>query len=118
MLFRSNLEIELVNAGKASAQLIKVEEAIPPGFEVKTSPEFCRVEDSYLDMKGRILPPLKTMELKLVLRPQDKGTYQVRPRVLYLDESGKYRSNETEPTTVNVKEIGITGWLKGPPKKS
>ncbi len=109
-----DIEIELVNAGKAPAQLIKVEEIIPRGFEVKSAPGICRVEDSYLDMKGRTLNPLKTAELKLVLRPLDKGTYNLRPRVLFLDEAGKYRSHEPEPATVVVKELGIKGWLRGP----
>ncbi len=109
-----DIEIELVNAGKAPAQLIKVEEIIPRGFEVSSAPDICRVEDSYLDMKGRTLLPLKTAELKIVLRPLDKGTYQLRPRVLYLDEAGKYRSHEPEPATVIVKELGVKGWLRGP----
>jgi len=35
-------------------------------------------------------------------------------RVLYLDETGKYRSYEPERATIKVKELGISGWLKGP----
>ncbi len=109
-----DIEIELVNAGKAPAQLIKVEEIIPGGFEVRSAPDICRVEDSYIDMKGRTLSPLKTAELKIVLRPLDKGTFNLKPRVLYLDEAGKYRFHEPEPATVVVKELGIKGWLRGP----
>jgi len=109
-----DIEIELVNAGKAPAQLIKVEEIIIDGFELKSYPEVCRVEDSYLDMKGRTLLPLKTQELKLVLRPISKGIFEFRPRVLYLDEGGKYKSHEPEPVTITVQELGIKGWLRGP----
>jgi len=109
-----DIEIELVNAGKAPAQLIKVENIIPEGFEVRVAPDICRVEDSYLDMKGRTLSPLKTAELKIVLRPLDKGTFDLRPRILYLDEEGRYRSHEPEPASVVVKELGIRGWLRGP----
>ncbi|NIN51572.1 MAG: hypothetical protein GTO23_00155, partial [Nitrososphaeria archaeon] len=98
-----DLEIALVNAGKAPAQLIKVEEVIPHGFEVKRAPDTCRVEDSYIDMKGRTLSPLKTEELKLVLRPLNRGTFHLRPRVLYLDESGRYKSHVPEPATVEVR---------------
>jgi len=32
---------------------------------------------------------------------------------MYLDESGKYKSSEPQPVTVTVKELGISGWLKG-----
>jgi len=97
-----NLEVELVNAGKAPAQLIKINEIIPEGFEVRRAPDICRVEDSYIDMKGRTLSPLKTEELRLVLRPLNTGTFHLRPRILYLDESGRYKSHEPEPATVEV----------------
>ncbi len=108
-----NLEIELVNAGRGPAQLIKVEEVIPEGFELMGKPEPYKVEDSYLNMKGKRLDPLKTEELRLVLRPKAQGQFTLKPRILYLDESGHYRSHEPEPTQVTVKELGITGWLKG-----
>ena len=109
-----DIEIELVNAGRAPAQLIKVEDIVMDGFELKSYPDVCRVEDSYLDMKGRTLLPLKTQELKLVLQPVSKGVFELRPRVLYLDEAGKYKSHEPEPVTITVQELGIKGWFKGP----
>ena len=109
-----DLEIELVNAGKAPAQLVKVEDIIVDGFELKSYPDICRVEDSYLDMKGRTLSPLKTQELKLVLKPLAKGEFEFKPRILYLDEAGKYKSYEPEPVSIIVQELGIRGWLRGP----
>jgi len=108
-----SLAIELVNTGKGHALLIKIEEIIPEDFEVKEAPEFYRVEDSYLNMKGKRIGPLKTEEVKLVLRPLTKGVFPLKPRILYLDETGKYKSNEPEPVTITVKELGIKGWLKG-----
>ena len=112
-----DIEIELVNAGRAPAQLIKVEDIVIEGFELKSYPDVCRVEDSYLDMKGRTLLPLKTQELKLVLQPISKGVFELRPRVLYLDEAGKYKSHEPEPVSITVQELGIKGWFRGPTRK-
>ncbi len=111
-----DLEIELVNAGSRPAQLIKVEEIIPKGFEVVEKPEIYRVEDSFISMKGKRLDPLKTEELKLVLRSKVQGLFTLKPRILYLDETGRYRTHEPEPIAVTVKEMGISGWLKGPGK--
>jgi exonuclease VII small subunit len=108
-----SIELELVNAGKGSAVLTKVTEIIPKGFELAEQPENCRVEDSYLNLKGKRLDPLKTQELKLVLKPTVQGTFSLKPTVLYLDETGKYKSHEPEPVTIVVKELGIKGWLKG-----
>jgi hypothetical protein len=108
-----SLELELVNAGKGSALLTKVTEIIPKGFELAEEPGNCRVEDSYLNMRGKRLDPLKTEEVKLVLKPTVQGTFSLKPTVLYLDENGKYKSHEPEPVMIVVRELGIKGWLKG-----
>jgi hypothetical protein len=108
-----SLMIELVNAGKAPALLIKVNEAIPEGFELGEKPEAYRVEDSYIDMKGKRIGPLKTEELRLVIKPKAQGTFSLKPTILYLDENGKYKTHEPEPVTITVKELGIKGWIKG-----
>jgi len=50
-----SIEIELVNAGRASAQLTKVENLIPAGFDVLSKPATYRIEDSYIMMKGKRL---------------------------------------------------------------
>ena len=105
--------IELVNAGRAPALLIKVDEITPKSFEIGAVPEICAVEDSYLDLKGRRLNPLKTIDIRMTIKPQSKGTFSIKPRVLYIDETGKYKSHEPEPVTITVKELGIKGWIKG-----
>jgi len=108
-----DLEVELVNAGKGAALLTKLTEILPEGFELVEKPETYRVEDRSLNMKGKRLDPLKTEEVKLVLKPKVQGAFAIRPRILYLDENGKYRSHEPEPVNVTVKELGVRGWLKG-----
>ena len=108
-----DLEIELVNAGKGPALLVKLAEVIPESFELTEKPETCRQEDNYLNMKGRRLDPLKTEEIKLVLKPKAKGVFSFKPRILYLDENGKLKSNESEPMNITVKELGIRSWIKG-----
>jgi hypothetical protein len=107
------MKLELVNAGKGSALLIKVNEVIPEGFELGEKPETYRVEDSYIDMKGKRIGPLKTEELRLVLKPRAQGTFVLRPTILYLDESGEYKSYQPDSVSITVKELGIRGWLRG-----
>jgi hypothetical protein len=107
------IELELVNAGKGSALLTKVTEIIPKGFELAEKLENYRVEDSYINLKGKRLDPLKTEEVKLVIKPTLQGTFSLKPTVLYLDENGKYKRHEPEPVTITVKELGVKGWIKG-----
>jgi tetratricopeptide (TPR) repeat protein len=108
-----DLEIELVNAGKGAALITKITEVIPKGFELKEKPENYRVEDSYINMKGKRLDPLKMEEVKIVLTPKVQGEFPLKPTILYLDENGKYKTHEPEPVTITVRELGIKGWLKG-----
>jgi hypothetical protein len=109
-----SVEIELVNAGRASAQLTKVENIIPAGFDVLSKPATYRIEDSYIMMKGKRLDPLKTEEIALVLRPKVQGRFTIRPRILYIDDEGSYKVREVEGAQITVKELGVAGWLKGP----
>jgi uncharacterized repeat protein (TIGR01451 family) len=108
-----NLDIELVNAGKGPALLVKITDAIPRGFEIIERPETYRVEDGYLSMRGKRLDPMKTEEVRLVAKAKAQGTFPLRPKILYLDENGKYKTHEPEPIAITVKELGIKGWLKG-----
>ena len=110
------IEIELVNAGRASAQLTKVENIIPAGFDVLSKPATYRIEDSYIMMKGKRLDPLKTEEIALVLRPKVQGRFTIRPRILYIDDEGSYKVREVDGCDVTVKELGVAGWLRGPDK--
>jgi hypothetical protein len=108
-----SLDIELVNAGRGPAQLTKVEETIPKCFVVVQEPEKYRMEDSQINLRGRRLDALKTEDVKLVVKPTAKGSFKLKPRIMYLDESGTYKSCEPAPIDVSVKEMGISGWIKG-----
>jgi hypothetical protein len=108
-----DLEIELANPGKGQALLTQIEEAFPESFDLTTKPESYRVEGHNINMKGRRLDPLKTEEVKFSVKPKRKGAFTVRPRILYLDENGKVKSHQPQPLTITVKELGISGWIKG-----
>jgi len=104
-----NLEMYIANVGKEAALLAKVEEILPLGFELVAKPDYCHFEDTYLDMKGKRLPPLETEEIRLVLRSFDKGTFAIKPRIIYVDETGNQMFCEPEPVTINVSEVILPG---------
>ena len=108
-----DFEIELANPGKGQALLTQIEEAFPESFDLTTKPESYRVEGHNINMKGKRLDPLKTEEVKFSAKPKHKGSFTVRPRILYLDENGKAKSRQTEPLTITAKELGIKGWITG-----
>jgi tetratricopeptide (TPR) repeat protein len=108
------LEIELTNTRKKGAILLtKITEVIPEGFTMVKKPELYRMEGNCLNMKEKRLGPLKTEEITFVLTPRIQGTFRIKPRILYIDASGKEKTLEPKPTSITVKELGIKGWLKG-----
>jgi tetratricopeptide (TPR) repeat protein len=108
------LEIEVANTRKEGAiQLTKITEAIPEGFAIVKKPELYRVEDNDLNLREKRLEPLKREEIKFVLTPKAQGTFNIKPKILYIDADGKERTHEPKPVSITVKELGIKGWLKG-----
>ena len=67
-----------------------------------------------MDLKANRLEYLKRHELKIPLKARRKGSYKLSPRIMFVDERGNYKSFEFEPVALSVRELGISGWLKGP----
>jgi len=102
-----HLRVELINAGKYPAFLTKISDIVPESFDLIEEPRIYNVEDGDLNMKGKQLKPLKAEEINIVLRPLNKGTFTIRPRVIYLDEDGHQMSSEPEPGTIDVSEVHL-----------
>jgi hypothetical protein len=107
------VSIKLINAGNAPALLVKIEDLITDGFDAVKEPEIYSIEGHFLDMKGKRLDPLKTESIKVILKPALKGSFFLKPKIIYLDDTGNSKSLELEPITITVKELGISGWIKG-----
>ncbi len=106
--------LHLANLGKAIAFLIRIDELIPSDCELTAKPEKYAIVNTNLDFKGRKLSALETETMSLRFKPKKKGIYVFKPRVQYMNEYGESRFHDFEQITVNVKQLGILGWLRGP----
>jgi tetratricopeptide (TPR) repeat protein len=106
--------LHLANLGKATAFLGQIEGLVPNDCDLTVKPEGYAVVNSQLDFKGKKLPALETETIRLRCKPQKKGNYVFKPRVRYMNEYGDKSLHELEQITVNVKQLGILGWLRGP----
>ena len=96
------LEIQIANVGKGTVLLAKVEGIFPPSFELVAKPNYCYFDDTHLNMRGKRLDPLKTEEIRLILRSFDKGTFEIQPKIIYVDEAGQQMISELEPVAIEV----------------
>ncbi len=107
-------KLEISNAGRSTATLIRLEGIVPKGLTIDSARVPYRVEGDSLDMRGKRLEYLKTLEVEIPLKTAKKGSYQVRPTLIFADEKGNLRTHEFELVSLTVKELGIAGWIRGP----
>ena len=108
------VELEVANVGKVAARLIKLENIGVEGVQLDERRMPRRVKGDFIDMKGEKLEYMGTHEIKIPMKAVRAGVFQLKPRIMFVDEKGKYMSYEFEPASVTVKQLGISGWLKGP----
>jgi class 3 adenylate cyclase len=108
------IDIDIANVGKTPALLMKLD-GVAPGNAFEPEPEknqhhFLQGGTSIsVDLKGKRLEYLKAHEMSIHLIAKSKGTFELKPKILFVDELGKYRSYEFEPQSVEVKELGFLG---------
>jgi hypothetical protein len=108
------VELEVANVGKSVARLIKLENIGVEGVQLDARRMPRQIKGDFIDLKGQKLEYMGTQEIKIPMKAVRAGVFQLRPRIMFVDQKGKYMSYEFEPTSVTVKQLGISGWLKGP----
>ena len=108
------VELEVANVGRSAARLIKLENVVVEGIQLDKRRIPGQVNDDVIDMKGKRLEYLGAHEVRIPMKAIRAGVFQLQPRILFVDEKGNYRSHGFGPLFVTVRELGISGWLKGP----
>ncbi len=103
------LEIQLVNVGRDSVSLTRIEDLVPEGFQIVSKPDYFQFENSQLVTRGKKLDPLKTIEINFTLRSYKNGTFEIKPRLFYLDTIGQQHSSKPEPIIFHVSSTTLPG---------
>jgi KaiC/GvpD/RAD55 family RecA-like ATPase len=99
---KAEIEIQFLNVGKEPVSLIRIENIVPPGFQIVEKPDYCQIDGSQLTMKGKRLDPLKPDEIKITLKPFKQGTIEIKPQIICLDSTGHHVTYSPEPGIFNV----------------
>src|SRR5438445_3643370 len=99
------VRILIANAGNRPAVLLRLEEIVPKGFEIKEKPDASTIDGNHLSLRVRRLAPLKSEELKLIVKPLVEGSITLRPKLVYLDETGQRLHHYTEPLVITMKDV-------------
>jgi KaiC/GvpD/RAD55 family RecA-like ATPase len=104
-----SFELQVVNVGREAILLNRVEKIVPEGFEPVATPDHSQFEDSNLMVKGKRLEPLRLEELAFTLRPLQKGSFQIIPKVICVDQRGDQVDRLTQPVSIEVSEATLPG---------
>ena len=81
-----NPKIFIKNVGDTVVFVKKVEKLIPAEFQPVSIPENSSIEDMQIIMKDVRLAPREKNELEVVLKSTKKGTFEVKPMIIFSDE--------------------------------
>jgi tetratricopeptide (TPR) repeat protein len=98
-----DFRIDLVNAGRNTGLLVRIDNLIPNGFKINALPPKYSIENGSIDMKGRSLAPLNVESIKFIVQAVEAGLAKLSPQVVYVDENGKFRTCKPEPITVTIQ---------------
>jgi len=96
-----NLELSLSNIGKEGAITVRIDEALPEGFEATESTNPLS-KDRSLSFAHRIEPGA-SKKLMLKAKPQSTGEFIWHPALVYLDESRNYKITRAQTAKVVVE---------------
>ncbi len=100
------LKIEITNTGKETIRVVRVEEAIPDGTDLREAPEAWMVQGRSLTaVQSRRIDPLQTETIREILRPQKEGLLKLRPKIVFTDASGATQERAMEPRLLATSRI-------------
>ena len=97
------MRLDLVNVSRKNGLLVKVEELLPEKFKVLNfAADSTTMEAGSLDLEKEEIGPFEVKTIRIRLRAPKPDTFNLNPRVTYVDESGKTQTCTSNQVTITV----------------
>ena len=98
-----DLRLDLVNVGRGSVSVIRINGLVPSnGFKVTAFPRYCCLQNGDLEMNGREIGAFQVETVKLNVKAMKMGFYSLDPMVVYVDDLGETRICKPNPISIIV----------------
>ncbi len=104
-----NFKVQILNVGKEPVLLARIEDVLPEGFQLVSAPDGFSFENMKLSTMGKTLNPLENEEFTLTLRSFKSGDFEVRPKIVCVDEIGQQLVFTTDPVAFTVSDAVLEG---------
>jgi len=100
------VRLDIANAAKEPAVLVRVEIPVPSILKITGITPKYELKDSAIDLKSKRLEPKKVESIKIWAVASEDGIARISPRIVYVDELGKFKVCQPDPITVAVYPPG------------
>jgi hypothetical protein len=99
----NELRLDLVNVGRGSGSITKIEGLVPSNeFKVVAFPSYCCLQDGDLEMGGREIGAFQVDPVKLTVKAVETGVFTLKPSVVYVDDLGETKTCKPQPVQIIV----------------
>jgi len=100
------VRLDITNAAKKLAVLIRIESFVPSNFNIiEIAPKYM-LEEGSLNLKGKRLESQKVESIRIRATTSDSGIIHLSPRIVYVNDLGKFEACQPNPVTVAVYPLG------------
>jgi len=97
------VRIDMVNVAMKPGMLVRIEGLVPDNFKViDIVPEHRLEEEGTINVKGKCLKSQKVESIRIWVKASESGILRISPRIIYVDELGKFKVCRPEPVTVAI----------------
>ena len=97
------IRLDLVNVSKKRGTLVKVEGVVPSEFTISTPPTAGNMRNGSVEFAEERINAFQVVTIKPVLKALKVGTFNLNPRLTYIDESSEIRTSKSTPVTITVQ---------------
>jgi tetratricopeptide (TPR) repeat protein len=95
--------LDVINLTKSPVTLVSIDGFVTSDLRIASLPTGMYVQDFSVEMSSRKLKPFRVEPVTVTLKATKSGTFNLNPRVVYVDEAGKTMISTPAPVRIMVK---------------
>jgi len=96
------VRIDMMNVAMKPGLLVRIENILPDNFEVIDVMPKYRLEEGTINVEGKCIKPQKVESIRIWVKAQESGVLYANPKIIYVDELGKFKVCQPNPVTVAI----------------
>jgi tetratricopeptide (TPR) repeat protein len=99
------VRFDIVNVGKKSGLLLRIENVVPAQFKIATVFPYCKIKESHLEFEEGNINPFQVKTIRLKVEASRTGIFLLEPQLIFVDALGETKSCKLEPSKVTIKHV-------------